>query len=181
MDLDFLKECLDKEVIKKEGAEFSWGRVIRRAWKHPRRRFLFWWRVASHLNHSKRKAFKILSRQINRSLIKKYNTEIPLTAEIQPGLSIIHYNGIVITKYCRIGRNFTIRQNTTIGLKNFEKTNTPPCIIIGNNVDLGANSCIIGQNIKIGDNVKIGAMSFIDKDISSNCTIYTQKHNIIVS
>ncbi|MEB8564653.1 DapH/DapD/GlmU-related protein, partial [Salmonella enterica subsp. enterica serovar Lubbock] len=34
-------------------------------------------------------------------------------------------------------------------------------IIIGNNVDIGANTCIIGS-ITIGDNVTIGAMSFVN-------------------
>ncbi|MCZ8881467.1 serine acetyltransferase, partial [Escherichia albertii] len=30
---------------------------------------------------------------------------------------------------------------------------------------MGANSCIIADNITIGDNVKIGAFTFVNKDI----------------
>ncbi|EEC9965547.1 serine acetyltransferase, partial [Escherichia coli] len=51
---------------------------------------------------------------------------------------------------------------------------------IGSNVDIGANCCIIGLSRKIGDNVKIGAMSFINKDIPSNCTYITKKSGVVL-
>ncbi|EGI6720374.1 serine acetyltransferase, partial [Escherichia coli] len=41
-----------------------------------------------------------------------------------------------------------------------------------------ANSCIISDHITIGDNVKIGAFTFVNKDIPSNSTYYTKKINI---
>ncbi|BEB84437.1 TPA: DapH/DapD/GlmU-related protein [Escherichia coli] len=85
-----------------------------------------------------------------------------------------HYSGIVITRYATIGRNFNIRQNTTIGLKNSNSNR----VTIGDNVNIGANSCIISDNITIGDNVKIGAFTFVNKDIPSNATYYTKKINI---
>ncbi|EFA6625650.1 serine acetyltransferase, partial [Escherichia albertii] len=88
-------------------------------------------------------------------LFFKYNTDIELGASIAPGLYIGHYSGIVITRYATIGRNFNIRQNTTIGLKN-------------NNTN----------RISIGDNVKIGAFTFVNKDIPSNSICYTKKVNV---
>lgn len=77
----------------------------------------------------------------------------------------------MIFRTVRIGRNFTIRQNTTIGsdLKGDEP------LVIGDNVDIGANSCIIGSDIRIGDNVVIGAMSFVNKNIPDNSTYITEK------
>ena len=39
---------------------------------------------------------------------------------------------------------------------------------IGNNVQIGANS-VIAPGVTIGDNVIIGALSFVNKDIPSNC------------
>lgn len=181
MSLEFLKECLLSEVINSKNKKFSWGRTITRAWKHPRRRFLFWWRIASYLYTKKNSQVKKIAEKINRNLIKKYNTEIPLTAQIQPGLRIIHYNGIVIAKYCRIGKNLLIRQNTTIGIKDITSIKKKNCITIGDNVDIGANSCIIGNNLFIGDNVTIGAMSFVNKDIPSNCIFYTKKENATIT
>jgi acetyltransferase-like isoleucine patch superfamily enzyme len=39
--------------------------------------------------------------------------------------------------------------------------------VIGNNVQIGANS-IIAPGVTIGDNVVIGALSYVNKDIPSN-------------
>jgi acetyltransferase-like isoleucine patch superfamily enzyme len=39
---------------------------------------------------------------------------------------------------------------------------------IGNNVQIGANS-VIAPGVTIGDNVIIGALSFVNKNIPSNC------------
>lgn len=39
---------------------------------------------------------------------------------------------------------------------------------IGNNVQIGANS-VIAPGVTVGDNVIIGALSFVNKDIPSNC------------
>ncbi|WP_338030655.1 serine acetyltransferase [Erwinia endophytica] len=35
----------------------------------------------------------------------------------------------------------------------------------------------MSENIKIGNNVTIGAMSFINKNIPDNCTVFTEKIN----
>ncbi|HEB1255904.1 TPA: serine acetyltransferase [Escherichia albertii] len=174
MDIDFLKECLLIEVIGGIDKRFSWSRVIRHAWRQPKRRFLFWWRIASYLYDMDNKYLKKIGKKINRNLFFKYNADIELGASIAPGLYIGHYSGIVITRYATIGRNFNIRQNTTIGLKN----NNTNRISIGDNVNIGANSCIIADNITIGDNVKIGAFTFVNKDIPSNSICYTKKVNV---
>ena len=99
-----------------------------------------------------------------------------LGAKIGPGLKITHPIGIVIWAGTVIGSNLTLRQNTTIGTTRPE--NKP--IIIGNNVNIGANSCIIGDGINIGDNVFIGAMSYVNTNIPSNCTFVTKKENRII-
>ncbi|WP_260863391.1 colanic acid biosynthesis acetyltransferase wcaB [Citrobacter sp. Marseille-Q6884] len=114
------------------------------------------------------------ARKINRMLVSKYNTEIMLGAKIGGGLRVYHFNGAVINAGVTIGKNFRIGQNTTIGEKHGIVR-----IKIGDNVEIGANSCIVADELTIGDNVIIGAMSFIDKDIPSNCTVYTKKTNVI--
>lgn len=68
-------------------------------------------------------------------------------------------------------------QNVTIGQNKGSKN---PFIIIGNNTKILTGSCIIGESLIIGDNVTIGAMSFINKDLPSNCTVYTEKTNKII-
>lgn len=106
-------------------------------------------------------------------LNKEYAIDISADAVIGEGLSIRHFPGIVIRPGCVIGKNLIIRQNTTIGTKDF---NNEGIVTIGDNVEIGANSFILG-NLCIGSNVTIGAMSFIDKNIPDNHTAYTIKTN----
>lgn len=75
-----------------------------------------------------------------------------------------------------IGRNFTCRQNTTIGNKSDDKPNERP--IIGDNVTLGANVVIIGK-VRVGNDVVIGAGSVVVKDIPDNVVVAGNPAKII--
>lgn len=175
----FLKQCLSVEVIKSNDKKFSWRRAMLRSYKCHDRRFIFWWRIASflhHKNHSK------LANYINRKISLKYGAEINLNAKIKPGISFAHLSGVIITGLATIGENCHIRQNTTIGVggSRYSEIKNKRFIIIGDNVEIGAHSCIIGNTLTIGNNVIIGAMSFINKNIPDNCTCYTKKENILI-
>lgn len=61
-----------------------------------------------------------------------------------------------------IGENLYVNHLVTVGEKNGKKP------IIGNNVQLHANCCVIG-GVKIGDNVIIGAGAIVVKDVPPNC------------
>jgi len=82
-------------------------------------------------------------------------------------LQLHHGHSLVINRGVIIGDNCTLRHCTTIGNKG-ENDNRAP--LIGNNVNIGANSCIIG-GITIGDNVIIGAGSVVVKNIAANCIV----------
>lgn len=169
-----LKEYFHAEIIGDKSKPYSWFKVFRRSRKSRLSNYLFWWRIANSLYH-KKGLLKSLSNSIGDGLIQKHNIEIMLGAEIGEGLVIGHGLGVVITKNVQIGKNFVVRQNCTIGTD--YKSRDP--IIIGDNVNLGAGTCIIGSGIKIGDRVKIGAMSFINKDIPSDSIVYTKKELIV--
>ncbi|GAA5315033.1 MAG: serine O-acetyltransferase [Candidatus Pelagadaptatus aseana] len=171
-----LKEYFHAEIIGGKDRPFSWWKVIRRARRSKGSNFLFWWRVANHL-HTKKGFSKSLAKSIHSRLVAKHNTDIMLGANIGEGLNIAHNIGIVIRKKVVIGKNFTIMQNCTIGTD--FKTTEP--IVIGDNVTMGANSCIIGSGLIIGDNVNIGAMSFVNKNVPSDSTVYTKKEMVVVS
>jgi len=166
-----LKNYFHYEIIGGIDKKFSWIKVFRRALRMRRYNYLFWFRIAYVLHSQPSRTKKSIAKRINRRLIKRHGTEIMLGATIGEGLIICHYMGIVITGNAIIGKNLTIRQNTTIGTD--FKSKEP--IIIGDNVDIGANSCIIGSNITIGDNVTIGAMSFVNKNIPNDHTVITKK------
>ncbi|EPX6645295.1 TPA: serine acetyltransferase [Enterobacter hormaechei] len=168
--LEHLKECLRIEVINRGGEKkFSWFKVFHRVLFSYKKRFYFWWRLASYLNSSPSKRNKKWARKINANLRCKYGVDISVEANIGAGLKLNHYVGIIIRSECIIGKNANIRQNTTIGRKSSD--GIIGMTVIGDNVDIGAHSCIIGD-VRIGDNVTIGAMTFVNKDVPANSIIY---------
>ncbi|WP_428330046.1 serine O-acetyltransferase [Mucilaginibacter sp.] len=82
-------------------------------------------------------------------------------------LQLHHGHSLVINRGVVIGNNCVLRQCTTIGNKGDKDDRSP---VIGNNVNIGSNTCIIG-NITIGDNVIIGAGSVVVKSVAANCVV----------
>ncbi len=95
--------------------------------------------------------------------------EIPATLKIGKGLQLFHGQSLVINPGTVIGENCVLRHCITIGNK-YVITGISNCPIIGNCVDIGAHTCILGS-VKIGDNVFIGAGSVVTKDFPPNCVI----------
>ena len=93
--------------------------------------------------------------------------EIPTKTIIGPGLQIWHGVGLIINPEVVIGSNVLLRQTTTIG----NKFKGSPCPRIGNNVQIGAHTIIIGD-VEIGDNCLIGAGTVVTKSIPANCLAY---------
>ncbi|HVW94745.1 MAG TPA: serine O-acetyltransferase [Mucilaginibacter sp.] len=96
--------------------------------------------------------------------------ELPRKLKIGRGLSLYHGQALVVNKDTIIGDNCTLRNGTTIGHKNRSDGSLSKCPVIGNNVDIGANVCIIG-GITIGDNVIIGAGSVVVKDVPPHSVV----------
>lgn len=87
------------------------------------------------------------------------------TMKIGPGAYLAHPFSSDLNA-ASIGKNFSCRNNTTIGNK-YDGDNINRAII-GDNVTLGVNVTIIGP-VHIGNNVIIGAGSVVVKDIPDNC------------
>lgn len=160
-----------KQEILRDKKKFSWLRVFNKVRNNRKHKFIFLLRLSQLLYRKKSRFFQSLGKKINESIMRNYGVEIMLGADIGIGLKVFHPVGIVIAPQVKIGKNFKVRQNTTIGRDG--KSQEP--IVIGDDVEVGANSCIIGSGIHIGDNVKIGAMSFVNKSIESNLTYITKK------
>ena len=96
--------------------------------------------------------------------------ELPRKLTVGKGLSLYHGQALVINKSTVIGENCVLRNSTTIGHKKLADGTFSGCPRIGNNVDIGANVCIIGD-VTIGDNVIIGAGSVVIKDVPPDCVV----------
>ncbi|MEI8285219.1 MAG: serine acetyltransferase [bacterium] len=87
-----------------------------------------------------------------------------LTQDIGPGLFIEHgFSTIISAK--KIGRNFWVNQQVTIGFS--DKTNCPE---IGDDVTINAGALVIG-GVSIGDRARIGAGAVVVKSVPSGCTV----------
>lgn len=92
------------------------------------------------------------------------NVELPWKTKVGKGLIIYHGHALVVNDNSIIGQNCTFRHCVTIGNKQLPDGSFSQSPVIGDNVDIGANVCIIGPVI-IGNNAKIGAGSVVVKDI----------------
>jgi len=99
-----------------------------------------------------------------------WGIELPRKLTIGKGLSLYHGQALVVNKGTIIGEHCSLRNSTTIGHKKLADGTFSRCPVIGNNVDIGANVCIIGD-ITIGDNVIIGAGTVVTKDIPANSVV----------
>jgi putative colanic acid biosynthesis acetyltransferase WcaB len=106
-------------------------------------------------------------------------TEINYKTKIGKNLRLFHAHALVINPDVVIGENCSIRHCTTIGNKQLKDGSFSKSPIIGNNVDIGSNVCIIGP-ITIGDNVKIGAGSVVVKDVPADCVVVGNPARIVI-
>lgn len=113
-----------------------------------------------------------LNRVLRTLLIVLYGIDVHFIHPIGPGLKIVHLGGIVIHRYSKIGSNFTILNNVTLGQKSRYNAYAVPQI--GNNCYVGVFTAILGDII-IEDNVTVGAHSLVIKSIKKDVVFYQKR------
>ncbi len=104
--------------------------------------------------------------------------ELRASTKVGPGLRIQHGYSLVVNDRTIFGKNVHLRHCTTFGCIMMPDGSQGPSPIVGDNVEFGANSVIIG-GIKIGDNAKIGAGSVVVKDVPPNAVVVGNPARII--
>lgn len=94
------------------------------------------------------------------------------------GLRLFHGQGLVVNDSSVIGKNCTLRHTTTIGNKTLPTGEITKSPVIGDNVDIGAHSIIIGD-ITVGDNCVIGAGSVVTKDVPAGSVVVGNPAQVI--
>lgn len=102
--------------------------------------------------------------------------ELPDKVRSGPGLAVFHGVGLVVNHATELGRDVTLRQNTTIG----SKEAGGPAPVLGDNVSVGANVVIIGD-IAIGSNTIIGAGAIVVESCEPNSVVYGRKAEVRAS
>ncbi|MEX0274547.1 MAG: serine acetyltransferase [Flavobacteriaceae bacterium] len=96
--------------------------------------------------------------------------ELPWETRVGKRLRLYHGQSLVVHKSTIIGDDCTLRHSTTIGNKMLPDGTYSASPILGNNVDVGSNACIIG-GIVVKDNVKIGSGAVVIKNVPGNSTV----------
>lgn len=91
--------------------------------------------------------------------------------KVEGGFYVGHGWGTVVNAQ-RIGTNFRVGQNVTIGSRNCKES------VIGDNVSVWANAIVLGD-ITIGDNSQVGAGAVVVKSLPENSVVVPAKSMII--
>jgi serine acetyltransferase len=105
-------------------------------------------------------------------------TELRYKTRVGAGLRLYHGQALVVHEGTRLGANCTLRHSTTIGNKVRADGQSSACPVLGNEVDVGANTVIIGP-IVIGDRAVIGAGSVVVKDVPPGAIVAGNPARII--
>jgi len=92
--------------------------------------------------------------------------ELNYKAEVGPRLRFYHGYGLVIHDDAVIGADCTLRHCTTIGMRH----GPDDCPVLGDGVEVGSNSVIIGK-IQVGNGAVIGAGSVVIHDVEPGTTV----------
>lgn len=111
-----------------------------------------------------RSSNKVIGKRIISLLYPPLNTLYIQAKEIGGGLFIQHGFSTMITAE-KIGKNFWINQQVTIGYKNDRRAP-----IIGDNVMITCGAKVLGD-ITIGNNVVVGANAVVINDVEDNVIV----------
>jgi serine O-acetyltransferase len=105
-----------------------------------------------------------------------HHVSIERNADIGPGLYIGHA-GMIYIGSCKIGRNFSIHHNVTVG-KGYSKGKFG-IPTIGDDVWIGTGSVVSGA-IHIGNNVTISSGSIVTRSIPDGCLVAGNPARVLI-
>lgn len=102
-------------------------------------------------------AYRVAANSVNRL----WGIELPHSVQLGRRIRIWHHGGIVLNARA-IGNDCHVRHNTTLGVARRDQVQHKP--VVGDRVDIGVGSCILGA-VTVGDDAVIGANSVVVRDI----------------
>jgi serine O-acetyltransferase len=124
-------------------------------------------RFQEHFTKKKKIRAAIILSNINQAWT---GAEFTPGCKIGKGLVVRHPSGIVIGGSVVVGENLTIHQGVTIGEKFRTTSSFSESPVLGDNINIGANSVIAG-GIELGNNLTIGALTYVNMNFLEPGTI----------
>ena len=164
MDKAFYRLCIETEVDHWAGRKnSSWYKKIWFRYFQAESNAVYLVRKYQYYVSKVDIIHKLVSRILEMMMMRRYGIFIGAKCTIGLGFRIWHPYGIIVNNV-KIGKNFNIQHNCTIGRKTLGIGTPGTCPEIGDNVCMYAHSLILGP-VRIGDNITIGANSLVNKDL----------------
>lgn len=93
---------------------------------------------------------------VSRLIRHLYGAEIHWEAELEPGLAIVHGNGLVVSHGARVAAGCILFQGVTLGESIDPVSREVGAPTIGRNVHIGPNAVVLGP-VTVGEGTKIMA------------------------
>lgn len=161
---DLFREDLKRWVMPSQYADdaaLTPRTILRLLWQHLPLRATLLFRIGHRLWEL---GVPGLPGWLQRVIYRRHGLEIPIAAEIGPGLYIAHPNGTVLAA-ASIGRNVSVIADVVLGMRNQWAFPT-----IGDEVFLGAGAKVLGD-ITVGDRAQIGANAVVIHDVPAGSTV----------
>jgi len=134
------------------------------------------WAVAVHRFGNWRMGIKLRLFRLPLSILYKIfykltewfcGISLPYTVKLGRRVRLWHHSGMILHAES-IGSDVHIRHNTTFGISHTHRNEELP--VIGNRVDIGCGSCILG-NVSVGDDAVIGANAVVIRNVPANAVV----------
>ena len=107
---------------------------------------------------------------LSRLIRHLYGMEIHWQADIAPGISLVHGNGIVISKAAKVNDGCLLFQNVTLGHSRNPKSGEVGAPTVERNVHIGPGATLLGP-ITVGEGSKIMAGAVLAQSVPANSVV----------
>jgi serine O-acetyltransferase len=104
------------------------------------------------------------ARVVSRLIRHAYAAEIHWDAELAPGTSVIHGNGLVVSHAARVAEGCVLFHNVTLGVGVDPETGDIGAPTLERHVHVGPGATLIGP-ITVGEGSKVMAGSVLDRSV----------------
>lgn len=112
----------------------------------------------------------LLPQVVSRLIRHAYGAEIHWKARIDPGISIVHGCGLIISHAAKVGPGCILFQNVTLGESIDPVTREVGSPTLGRDVHVGPGATLLGP-IHVGDRTKIAAGAVLTRSVPADSLV----------